>query len=149
MRFDKLYRRPKFCHRSYVSPMRRSISAAEHRKEKLLQCHEMYNSIQKEILGRDPSVSPERLRATVFRFFDEGILRIRKESMEPSFARSVMRPIISLTCVDRRYREWYHTGSYTKFTDGTTAWSCCRGSSMSCQGCEYKVVNPDAWSVYP
>lgn len=100
---------------------------------------------KRELKVEFPQASEERLQAMAQRLLNEKLLADEKMARFPVQHES-FRPNLSLTTQDRRYKEFYHPGTFVWHeAEKREAWTCCMNFGHESRGCEFKVVNPDTW----
>jgi len=130
---------------SYVDPTT-SIANINHRlRERKIDFQDLKEQFKRELKVEFPQASEERLQAMAQRLLNEKLLADEKIARFPIHHES-FRPNLALTTQDRRYKEYYHPGSWkTNDIEKRSFWSCCLNYDESSRGCEHKVINPDAW----
>merc|ERR1719473_183844 len=114
-------------------------------QEKKVEYQDLKEQFKKELKVEFPNASEERLQAMGQRLLNEKLLADEKLKRFPvqheSFA-----PNLSLTSQDRRYKVFFHPGTWAwNECEDAFAWSCCMNFAQGSRGCENKIVNPDSW----
>lgn len=136
---------PKVDKEAYVGPTESITNVNDRLRERKIDFQEMKEQFKIELKAEFPNASEERLQALAQRLLNEKLLADEKMARFPVHCES-FRPNIAVTSQDRRYREYFHPGTWTwQEVNGQYAWSCCSNFGEGSRGCEYKVVNPDAW----
>ncbi|KAF4664435.1 hypothetical protein FOZ61_000823 [Perkinsus olseni] len=131
----------------YRNPEEHFAEFQELVREKKRQYADIRGEFIRELRVEFPHASLMRLEAMARRLLDEKLLSDEKSRRYP-IAHESFRPNLSLTTQDRRYREHYHPGAYDMIeVEGKRAWSCCLNYDSDSRGCEYRVINPDAWCL--
>lgn len=133
----------------YLSPAESASRRAKQLNARNLEYSDLRSRIEANIIETDPTISLEGLRAKLFRSFNHQVDRIENGVCERPLSRLVTRPLISLTCKSRRYKHSFHTGVYSSTDSDIGSWSCCSSSKIDSRGCEYRMIDPDAWCVFP
>ncbi|KAF4690278.1 hypothetical protein FOZ60_000438 [Perkinsus olseni] len=133
--------------KTYRNPEEHFAEFQELVREKKRQYADIRGEFIRELRVEFPHASLMRLEAMARRLLDEKLLSDEKSRRYP-IAHESFRPNLSLTTQDRRYREHYHPGAYDMIqVEGKRAWSCCLNYDSDSRGCEYRVINPDAWCL--
>ena len=133
----------------YLPPPDLTSKAYQSILERNSHYSDLRKNIESSIRQEDPTISPEHLRGKLFRLFNQQVDRIEKGVCERPLSRLLTRPVISITCKSRRYKEWFHTGIFGPHGDRDGFWSCCSSLDKNSRGCEYRIIDPDAWCVFP
>lgn len=132
---------------AYISPAAGTSSVNAVLRERKLDYQELKEQFKRELKREFPQASEERLQAMAQRLLKEKLLADAKMARFP-MNHETFRPLISLTTQDRRYRVYSHPGTWSwNTTEMRYSWSCCGNFGEETCGCEYKVVNPDAWCL--
>lgn len=130
---------------AYIDP-RSSIDNLNARlRERKIDYQDLKEQFKLELKVEFPNASEERLQAMAQRLLNEKLLADEKTARFPVQHES-FRPNLAITTQDRRYKEFYHPGTW-QFNDVEKryAWSCCANFTQEAKGCEFRVKNPDAW----
>eukprot|EP00927_Polykrikos_kofoidii_P080429 TRINITY_DN77297_c0_g1_i1.p1 TRINITY_DN77297_c0_g1~~TRINITY_DN77297_c0_g1_i1.p1 ORF type:complete len:359 (-),score=71.72 TRINITY_DN77297_c0_g1_i1:56-1132(-) len=132
---------------AYVDPVQgvRNVNAIL--RERKIDYQELKDQFKMELKREFPQASEERLQAMAQRLLKEKLAADEKAFLFPVRAES-NKPNLSLTTQDRRYKVYNHPGTWAwSEAEKRHAWSCCFAFDEGSRGCEYKVVNPDAWCL--
>uniref|UniRef100_A0A0G4IBJ9 Uncharacterized protein n=1 Tax=Chromera velia CCMP2878 TaxID=1169474 RepID=A0A0G4IBJ9_9ALVE len=101
----------------------------------------MRKSLEKQFLN----ASEEKIQSEIRKVLQDLDEETREEMTIP-VPKELFRPNLRRTCLNRRYREHYHCGSWGfQPVAGQPVWSCCMAEKESAQGCCYRVLDPDTW----
>lgn len=129
----------------YVPPHQSITNVNERLRERKVDFLELKEQFKRELKVEFPQASEERLQAMAQRLLNEKLMADEKMARFPVQHES-FRPNLSLTTQDRRYKKFYHPGTWAwSESEQRNCWSCCLNFSENSDGCEYKVVNPDSW----
>jgi len=129
----------------YVSPHQSIANINDRLRERKIDFQDLKEQFKRELKVEFPQASEERLQAMAQRLLNEKLLADEKLARFP-VQHENFRPNISLTTQDRRYKEFFHPGTYSwNDTEKRFTWSCCLNFAQESRGCEHKVVNPDSW----
>eukprot|EP00928_Gymnodinium_smaydae_P081288 TRINITY_DN64837_c0_g1_i1.p1 TRINITY_DN64837_c0_g1~~TRINITY_DN64837_c0_g1_i1.p1 ORF type:complete len:374 (-),score=81.25 TRINITY_DN64837_c0_g1_i1:39-1160(-) len=132
---------------AYVSPQQGTTNINAVLRERKLDYQELKEQFKHELKAEFPNASEERLQAVSQRLLKEKLLADEKLARFPA-NNEQFKPSTQLTSQDRRYRVYHHAGTWAfNEVEKRFTWSCCGSFSEDARGCEYKVVNPDAWCV--
>eukprot|EP00929_Paragymnodinium_shiwhaense_P058543 TRINITY_DN29316_c0_g2_i1.p1 TRINITY_DN29316_c0_g2~~TRINITY_DN29316_c0_g2_i1.p1 ORF type:complete len:369 (+),score=89.53 TRINITY_DN29316_c0_g2_i1:82-1188(+) len=136
---------PKLDATAYVDPMSAVSNVNSRLRERKIDFQELKEAFKQELRVEFPTASEERLQAMAQRLLNEKLLSDEKMSRFPVQHES-FKPNLSVTTQDRRYKEYHHPGVWQwSEAEKRHCWSCCLNYGESSRGCEYRVVNPDAW----
>lgn len=136
---------PKLDTSAYVSPADSIANVNDRLRERKIDFQDLKEQFKRELKVEFPQASEERLQAMAQRLLNEKLLADEKMARFPVQHES-FRPNLSLTCQDRRYKVYSHSGLWAwNEQEQRYAWSCCLNYTENSRGCEHKVVNPDAW----
>mmetsp|Transcript_3852 Transcript_3852/g.9813 ORF Transcript_3852/g.9813 Transcript_3852/m.9813 type:complete len:371 (-) Transcript_3852:155-1267(-) len=140
-----LQKNPKLAVEKYVDPVTAISNVNDRLRERKIDFQELKEQFKKELKVEFPQASEERLQAMAQRLLNEKLLADEKMARFPVHSES-FRPNLSLTCQDRRYKAYFHPGAWSwQEAAKRNAWSCCLNFGEDSRGCEYRIVNPDAW----
>eukprot|EP00933_Yihiella_yeosuensis_P055262 TRINITY_DN539_c1_g2_i1.p1 TRINITY_DN539_c1_g2~~TRINITY_DN539_c1_g2_i1.p1 ORF type:complete len:350 (+),score=77.23 TRINITY_DN539_c1_g2_i1:116-1165(+) len=144
-RLKHMSKKKQFNASAYINP-RDSISNVNDRlRERKIDFQDLKEQFKRELKVEFPQASEERLQAMAQRLLNEKLLADEKMSRFPVQHES-FRPNLSLTTQDRRYKGYFHPGTYSwNEAEKRYSWSCCLNFGQDSRGCECKVVNPDSW----
>lgn len=144
-RMRMMQKDPKLDTSAYIDPMRATANLNDALREQKIEFQELKDQFKRELKVEFPRASEERLQAMAQRLLNEQLLADEKAARFPVQHQS-FRPNMALTAQDRRHKEYHHPGSWS-WNDLETryCWSCCLNFNEDSRGCEWKVVNPDAW----
>lgn len=129
----------------YVNPQNSIVNVNDRLRERKIDFQDLKEQFKRELKVEFPQASEERLQAMAQRLLNEKLLADEKMGRFP-IQHECFRPNLSLTTQDRRYKEYSHPGSWSwNNEEKRSCWSCCLNFGEGSRGCEYKVVNPDAW----
>eukprot|EP00429_Kryptoperidinium_foliaceum_P021463 CAMPEP_0176128244 /NCGR_PEP_ID=MMETSP0120_2-20121206/64796_1 /TAXON_ID=160619 /ORGANISM="Kryptoperidinium foliaceum, Strain CCMP 1326" /LENGTH=336 /DNA_ID=CAMNT_0017463325 /DNA_START=30 /DNA_END=1037 /DNA_ORIENTATION=- len=129
----------------YVHPTQAVSNVNDILRQRKIDFQDLKEQFKRELKVEFPQASEERLQAMAQRLLNEKLLADEKIARFPVQHES-FRPNLSLTSQDRRYKEYFHPGSYTWMdSEKRYGWSCCLNFEQDSRGCEHKMVNPDAW----
>lgn len=132
---------------AYVNPQHGTANINSLLREKKIDYQELKDQFKRELKAEMPEASEERLQAIAQRLLGEKLMADEKACRFPANQES-FRPNILVTTQDRRYKVFFHPGTWAmNEADKRNSWSCCANFTEDSTGCEYKVVNPDAWCV--
>eukprot|EP00929_Paragymnodinium_shiwhaense_P004955 TRINITY_DN10627_c0_g1_i2.p1 TRINITY_DN10627_c0_g1~~TRINITY_DN10627_c0_g1_i2.p1 ORF type:complete len:367 (+),score=107.46 TRINITY_DN10627_c0_g1_i2:109-1209(+) len=132
---------------AYVSPQRSQDHLNCRLREIKVDFQELKEEFKKALKYEFPEASEERLQAMAQRLLGEKLLADEKAARFP-YNNESFKPTIALTAQDRRYKVYRHAGAWTwNAAEKRFCWSCCMNFQEDSRGCEYGVVNPDAWCV--
>jgi hypothetical protein len=130
---------------AYIDPGTAISNVNDRLRERKIDFQELKEQFKKELKVEFPQASEERLQAMAQRLLNEKLLADEKLARFPIQHES-FRPNLSLTTQDRRFKEYYHPGTWAwNNAEKRHTWSCCLNYGHDSRGCEYKIVNPDAW----
>lgn len=130
---------------AYVNPTQAIANMNDRLRERKIDFQDLKVQFKKELKVEFPQASEERLQAMAQRLLNEKLLADEKMARFPVQHES-FRPNLSLTTQDRRYKEFYHPGTFVWHeAEKREAWTCCMNFGHESRGCEFKVVNPDTW----
>mmetsp|Transcript_114310 Transcript_114310/g.323783 ORF Transcript_114310/g.323783 Transcript_114310/m.323783 type:complete len:348 (+) Transcript_114310:100-1143(+) len=136
---------PKLDAGAYVAPGRATSNVNDLLRQRKIDFQDLKEQFKKELKVEFPQASEERLQAMAQRLLNEKLLADEKMARFP-VQHEKFRPNLSLTTQDRRYKEYHHPGTWTwNEAEGRHGWSCCLNFSEDSRGCEYRIMNPDAW----
>lgn len=131
--------------RTYVSPQEGTANINALLREKKIDYQELKEQFKHELRKEYPEASEERLQAVAQRLLGEKLLADEKACRFPANHES-FKPNLMVTTQDRRYKMYYHPGTWAmNDVEKRNCWSCCANFTEDSLGCEFKVVNPDAW----
>jgi hypothetical protein len=129
----------------YVDPACSIANMNDRLRERKIDFQDLKEQFKRELKVEFPQASEERLQAMAQRLLNEKLLADEKMSRFPVQHES-FRPNLSLTTQDRRYKEYFHPGTYSwNEAEKRESWSCCLNFSQDSRGCECRVMNPDSW----
>jgi hypothetical protein len=129
----------------YINPSDSIANVNDSLRERKIEWQALKEQFKVELKVEFPNASEERLQAMAQRLLNEKLMADEKLARFPIQHES-FRPNLSLTCQDRRYKEYHHPGTWTwSEAEKRHCWSCCLNFGEDSRGCEYKVVNPDTW----
>jgi len=135
----------KFNAEAYVPPHHAVANVNHILRERKIDYHDLKDEFKKVLKDEFPQASEERLQAMAQRLLQEKLLADEKMARFPA-NNEVFKPNLCLSTQDRRYRDYYHPGAWSwSEAEKRYTWSCCLHYSEDSRGCNYKVVNPDAW----
>jgi len=130
---------------AYVDPGTGIANLNMKLQEKKVEYQDLKEQFKKELKVEFPNASEERLQAMAQRLLNEKLLADEKLKRFPVQHES-FRPNLSLTSQDRRYKVFFHPGTWAwNEIETRFCWSCCLNFDQGSKGCEHKVVNPDSW----
>eukprot|EP00435_Cladocopium_sp_Y103_P005016 s3941_g1.t1 len=130
---------------AYVNPTQAIANMNDRLRERKIDFQDLKVQFKRELKVEFPQASEERLQAMAQRLLNEKLLADEKMARFPVQHES-FRPNLSLTTQDRRYKEFYHPGTFVWHeAEKREAWTCCMNFGHGSRGCEFKVVNPDTW----
>lgn len=130
---------------SYVDPTASISNINDRLRERKIDFQDLKDQFKRELKVEFPQASEERLQAMAQRLLNEKLLADEKLARFPIQHES-FRPNLSLTTQDRRFKEYYHPGTWAyNAAEKRHTWSCCLNYKEDSRGCEYKICNPDAW----
>mmetsp|Transcript_56975 Transcript_56975/g.90282 ORF Transcript_56975/g.90282 Transcript_56975/m.90282 type:complete len:348 (-) Transcript_56975:57-1100(-) len=130
---------------AYVNPTQAIANMNDRLRERKIDFQDLKVQFKRELKVEFPQASEERLQAMAQRLLNEKLLADEKMARFPVQHES-FRPNLSLTTQDRRYKEFYHPGTFVWHeAEKREAWTCCMNFGWGSRGCEFKVVNPDTW----
>jgi len=130
---------------AYVDPTTGIANLNMKLQEKKVEYQDLKEQFKRELKVEFPNASEERLQAMGQRLLNEKLLADEKLKRFPVQHES-FRPNLSLTSQDRRFKTFYHPGTWAwNEIETRFCWSCCLNFDQGSKGCEHKVVNPDAW----
>lgn len=136
---------PKVDEEAYINPQKSVANVNDRLRERKIDFQDLKDQFKRELKVEFPQASEERLQAMAQRLLNEKLLADEKMARFPVQHES-FRPNLALTTQDRRYKEYYHPGSWSlNETEKRFCWSCCLNFGQDSRGCEYKIVNPDSW----
>jgi hypothetical protein len=131
--------------RAYVNPTEGTSNINALLREKKIDYQELKEQFKRELKQEYPEASEERLQAVAQRLLSEKLLADEKACRFPANHES-FKPNLMVTTQDRRYKVKFHPGTYAyNEMEKRNCWSCCGNYTEESVGCEYKIVNPDAW----
>lgn len=130
---------------AYIGPSKSVANINDRLRERKIDFQDLKDQFKRELKVEFPTASEERLQAMAQRLCNEKLLADEKMARFPVQHES-FRPNLALTTQDRRYKEYHHPGTWSlNETEKRFCWSCCLNFGQESRGCEYKIVNPDAW----
>jgi len=136
---------PKLERETYLDPVASVTNINDRLRERKVDFQELKEQFKRELKVEFPQASEERLQAMSQRLLNEKLLADEKMSRFPIQHES-FRPNLCLTTQDRRYKEFFHPGTWMwNENEKKFCWSCCMNFSETSKGCESRVINPDAW----
>lgn len=131
----------------YVNPTQAVANVNDCLRERKIDFQDLKEQFKRELKVEFPQASEERLQAMAQRLLNEKLLADEKMTRFPVQHES-FRPNLSLTTQDRRYKEYYHPGTYGWLDcEKRYTWSCCINYDQDSRGCAHKIVNPDSWCL--
>jgi hypothetical protein len=131
--------------KAYVNPCEGTANINALLREKKIDYQELKEQFKRELKQEYPEASEERLQAVAQRLLGEKLLADEKACRFPANHEN-FKPNLMVTTQDRRYKTYYHLGTWAfNETEKRNCWSCCANYTEDSLGCEFKVVNPDAW----
>merc|ERR1712066_509140 len=130
---------------TYIDPSTSIANINDRLRERKVDFQELKEQFKRELKVEFPQASEERLQAMSQRLLNEKLLADEKMARFPIQHES-FRPNLCLTTQDRRYKEYFHKGTWSwNESEKRYCWSCCLNFNENSKGCECRVVNPDAW----
>lgn len=130
---------------AYIDPATAISNVNDRLRERKNDFQDLKEQFKRELKVEFPQASEERLQAMAQRLLNEKLLADEKLARFPIQHES-FRPNLSLTTQDRRFKEYYHPGTWAwNSVEKRHTWTCCCNFGQDSRGCEYKIVNPDAW----
>lgn len=130
---------------AYIDPKTSITNVNDRLRERKTDFQDLKEQFKRELKVEFPQASEERLQAMAQRLLNEKLLADEKLARFPIQHES-FRPNLSLTTQDRRFKEYYHPGTWAwNQAENRHTWTCCCNFGQDSRGCEYKIVNPDAW----
>jgi len=137
----------KFIFGDYNDPVKQVDFLGDRIREKKIEYQDLKETFKKELKTEYPNASEERLQAMAARLLDEKLRADEKLQRFPLKHES-FRPNLSLTSIDRRYKESFHQGKWCfSEVEQRFCWSCCLNTEQKSKGCESRTVNPDSWCL--
>jgi len=131
----------------YVHPVQAVANVNDCLRERKIDFQDLKEQFKRELKVEFPQASEERLQAMAQRLLNEKLLADEKMARFPVQHES-FRPNLSLTTQDRRYKEYFHPGTYGwTECEKRYGWSCCINFDQDSRGCEHKICNPDSWCL--
>lgn len=131
----------------YVNPTQAVGNVNQCLRDRKIDFQDLKEQFKRELKVEFPQASEEKLQAMAQRLLNEKLLADEKLARFPVQHESY-RPNLSLTTQDRRYKEHFHPGKFDFIeSEKRYGWSCCINFDQDSRGCEYRVVNPDAWCL--
>jgi hypothetical protein len=130
---------------TYHDPQARTSKVGQEMASIKVTHQALKNDFKAQLKEEFPNASEERLQALAHRLLEEKLRSDAKISRQPVPQES-FKPNLTVTTMDRRYKEFFHPGKWSTFGN-EECWSCCMGYSFDSKGCEYKVIDPDAWCL--
>mmetsp|Transcript_71047 Transcript_71047/g.148606 ORF Transcript_71047/g.148606 Transcript_71047/m.148606 type:complete len:339 (+) Transcript_71047:243-1259(+) len=131
----------------YISPVQAVQNVNDCLRERKIDFQDLKEQFKRELKVEFPQASEERLQAMAQRLLNEKLLADEKMARFPVQHES-FRPNLSLTTQDRRYKEYFHPGTYGWMEcEKRYGWSCCINFDQDSRGCEHKIANPDSWCL--
>merc|ERR1719450_288486 len=96
---------------AYVNPTQAITNVNDRLRERKLDFQELKEQFKRELKVEFPQASEERLQAMAQRLLNEKLLADEKLARFPIQHES-FRPNLSLTTQDRRFKEYYHPGTW-------------------------------------
>merc|ERR1712083_1127917 len=97
---------------TYTDPMSSIININDRLRERKVDFQELKEQFKRELKVEFPQASEERLQAMSQRLLNEKLLADEKMARFPVQHES-FRPNLCLTSQDRRYKEYFHPGSWS------------------------------------
>merc|ERR1719399_1326137 len=121
----------------YVNPHSAIGNLNDRLCERKIDYQDLKEQFKLELKVEFPNASEERLQAMAQRLLNEKLLADEKTARFPVQHES-FRPNLAITTQDRRYKEFYHPGTW-QFNDVEKryAWSCCANFTQEAKGCEF------------
>jgi len=136
---------PKVDKDAYINPEKSIANVNDRLRERKIDFQDLKEQFKRELKVEFPQASEERLQAMAQRLLNEKLLADEKVARFPVQHES-FRPNLSLTTQDRRYKEYHHPGTWAwNESEKRHGWTCCLNFGQDSRGCEFKIVNPDAW----
>jgi len=136
---------PKLNTEAYISPTGSITNVNDRLRERKIDFQDLKEQFKRELKVEFPQASEERLQAMAQRLLNEKLLADEKLARFPVQHES-FRPNLSLTTQDRRFKEFFHPGTWSwNEAEKRNCWSCCLNFGQDSRGCEFKVLNPDSW----
>merc|ERR1712217_291021 len=95
----------------YIDPTSAIANMNDRLRERKIDFQELKEQFKKELKIEFPQASEERLQAMAQRLLNEKLLADEKLARFPIQHES-FRPNLSLTTQDRRYKDYYHPGTW-------------------------------------
>merc|ERR1719238_1099563 len=102
---------PQLDHEAYVNPTQGVGNVNDRLRERKIDFQDLKEQFKRELKVEFPNASEERLQAMAQRLLNEKLLADEKMSRFPVQHES-FRPNLSLTTQDRRYKEYFHPGTW-------------------------------------
>lgn len=132
---------------TYISPMQSVVNINDRLRERKIDFQDLKEQFKRELKAEFPNASEERLQAMAQRLLSEKLLADEKMARFP-VQHENFRPNLAMTTQDRRYKVYSHPGTWAwSEAEKRHCWSCCMNFKEDSPGCEFKIANPDAWSV--
>merc|ERR1719240_416622 len=96
---------------TYVNPESSISNLNDRLRERKVDFQELKEQFKRELKVEFPNASEERLQSMAQRLLNEKLLADEKAARFPIQHES-FRPNLSLTTQDRRYKEYYHPGTW-------------------------------------
>merc|ERR1719412_2332006 len=96
---------------AYVNPQQSIANVHDRLRERKIDFQDLKEQFKRELKVEFPQASEERLQAMAQRLLNEKLLADEKMARFPVQHES-FRPNLSLTTQDRRYKEFFHPGTY-------------------------------------
>merc|ERR1719199_1546248 len=130
---------------AYVNPTQSISNVNDRLRERKIDFQDLKEQFKRELKVEFPNASEDRLQAMGQRLLNEKLLADEKLKRFPVQHES-FRPNLSLTSQDRRYKVFFHPGTWAwNEIETRFCWSCRLNFDQGSKGCEHKVVNPDSW----
>jgi hypothetical protein len=132
---------------AYVHPTDAQSNITHHLRESKIHYQELKEEFKRALKSEFPDASEERLQAMAQRLLGEKLLADEKVSRFP-FGNETFKPNVMVTSQDRRYRVYKHPGAWAwAASEQRYCWSCCLNFTEASRGCEYGIIDPDAWCL--
>ena len=126
----------------YRSPSQRTSDFNKYMSKLMEENKSLVASIRSRLIYTDPDISRLRLNAMVFKELLETLRNHASPKLDIVPSRDIFRPILTMSLKSNKYKEYFHSGT---FRNGK--WTCCQARIESVRGCDFKLINPDAWCL--
>merc|ERR1740121_2908554 len=110
---------------AYVNPTQSISNVNDRLRERKVDFQDLKEQFKRELKVEFPNASEERLQAMAQRLLNEKLLADEKMARFP-VQHEKFRPNLSLTTQDRRYKCYFHPGTWCySEAEKRCGWSCC------------------------